>query len=753
MSGRPPETPITPALVAEHGLSADEYARILRVMGREPNLTELGVFSAMWNEHCSYKSSRVWLRTLPTEAPWVICGPGENAGVVDIGDGQAAVFKMESHNHPSFIEPYQGAATGVGGILRDVFTMGARPVASLDALRFGAPGHPRTRHLVAGVVAGIGGYGNCIGVPTVGGSCAFDPAYDGNILVNAMTVGVAPADRIFYAAAENAVGHPVVYVGAKTGRDGIHGATMASAAFGEGTEEKRPTVQVGDPFTEKLLMEACLALMETDAIIAIQDMGAAGLTCSSVEMADKGGAGIELDLDHVPVRESAMMPYEIMLSESQERMLMVIRPEAAARAQAVFEKWGVDFAVIGRVTDTGRLVLKTGGAVVGDLPVRPLVDEAPVYERPYAITPRPTPLRTAPNDESAPVPMDVLRRLLAAPDLCSKRWIWEQYDHMVMADTVQPPGGDAAVVRVHGTAKGLALSADCTPRYCAADPASGGAQAVAETWRNLTAVGARPLALTDCLNFGNPERADVMGEFVGCIEGMAAACRALDFPVVSGNVSFYNETGGTGILPTPSIGGLGLIADLACMCGLALRAPDETLLLVGGAGGHLGRSLYQREIEGREEGPPPAVDLAAERRNGDFVRRQIESGRVSACHDISDGGLLVALAEMALAALDAGRALGARIAVPAGVASATGWLFGENQARYLVCVPRRRVAALEAEAAEAGVPVSAIGATVAASGGASLTVEGRGAISIAALRRIHEEWLPAYMAGEAERER
>ena len=744
------EVPITPALIAEHGLSADEYARIERLMGRAPNLTELGVFSAMWNEHCSYKSSRVWLRTLPTEAPWVICGPGENAGVVDIGDGQAAVFKMESHNHPSFIEPYQGAATGVGGILRDVFTMGARPVASLDALRFGAPGHPRTRHLVAGVVAGIGGYGNCIGVPTVGGSCAFDPAYDGNILVNAMTVGVAPADRIFRAAAENAVGHPVVYVGAKTGRDGIHGATMASAAFGEGTEEKRPTVQVGDPFTEKLLMEACLALMGTDAIVAVQDMGAAGLTCSSVEMADKGDAGIELDLDRVPVRESAMTPYEIMLSESQERMLMVIRPDAAGEARAVFEKWGVDFAVVGRVTDTGRLVLKAGGAVVGDLPVRPLVDQAPVYERPYVLTPRPAPLVTPAAEASQPAPMEALQRLLAAPDLCSKRWIWEQYDHMVMADTVQPPGGDAAVVRVHGTGKGLALTADCTPRYCAADPASGGAQAVAEAWRNLTAVGARPLAITDCLNFGNPERADVMGQFVGCIEGMAEACLALDFPVVSGNVSFYNETGGSGILPTPSIGGVGLIADLACMCGPALAAPDEALLLIGAAaaGGHLGRSLYQREIEGREEGPPPAVDLAAERRHGDFVRRLIESGRLSACHDISDGGLLVALAEMALAALDSGRSVGARIALPAGVPDAA-WLFGEDQARYLVSAPEGRAEALLADAGDAGVPTSVIGAT----GGASLTVEGAGAISITALRRIHEEWLPAYMAGAAGHER
>ena len=741
--------PITPALIAEHGLGTGEYVRIERVLERAPTLTELGVFSAMWSEHCSYKSSRVWLRKLPTEAPWVIRGPGENAGVVDIGDGQAAVFKMESHNHPSFIEPFQGAATGVGGILRDVFTMGARPVASLNALRFGAPDHEKTRHLVAGVVAGIGGYGNCVGVPTVGGSCAFDSACNGNILVNAMTVGVAPADRIFYAAAENALGHPVVYVGAKTGRDGIHGATMASAAFGYGAAEKRPTVQVGDPFTGKLLLEACLALMATDVIVAIQDMGAAGLACSSVEMADKGGAGIELDLDSVPVRESAMTPYEIMLSESQERMLMVIRPGAEARARAIFEKWGVDFAVVGRVTDSRRLVLKAGGAMVGDLPIRPLVDDAPLYERPYRLT-SPAPMSAPASPGSAELaPIEALCRLIGTPDLCAKRWIWEQYDHMVMADTVQRPGGDAAVVRVHGTGKGLALTTDCTPRYCAADPASGGAQAVAEAWRNLTAVGARPLALTDCLNFGNPERAGVMGQFVGCIEGMAEACRALDFPVVSGNVSFYNETDGTGILPTPTIGGVGLIADLDRMCDLALKAPGERLLLLGAAGSHLGRSLYQREIGGRDDGPPPAVDLAAERRHGNFVRRQIEDGRVSACHDISDGGLLVALAEMALAALDAGRALGARIGVPAGVPSAASWLFGEDQARYLVSAPGESAAALVSDAERARIPVSVIGS----SGGAALTVEGAGAISMKELRHIHEAWLPGYMAAVAEHER
>ena len=747
MNGVVGEPPVTPALAAEHGLAVDEYERIERLLGRTPNLTELGIFAALWSEHCSYKSSRVWLRELPTEAPWVISGPGENAGVVDIGDGQAAVFKMESHNHPSFIEPCQGAATGVGGILRDVFTMGARPVANLDALRFGAPAHEKTRHLVAGVVAGIGGYGNCVGVPTVGGSCAFDPAYNGNILVNAMTVGVAPADRIFYAAAANAVGHPVVYVGAKTGRDGIHGAVMASAALGAGAEEKRPTVQVGDPFTEKLLLEACLSLMETDAIVAIQDMGAAGLACSSVEMADKGDAGIELDLDRVPVRENAMTPYEIMLSESQERMLMVLRPGAEARAGAVFEKWGVDFAVIGRVTGSRRLVLKAGGAVVCDLPIRPLVDDAPCYERPFRRAAPPPP--TASPRPVAPAASESLRRLVGTPDLCSKRWIWEQYDHMVMADTVQRPGGDAAVVRVHGTRKGLALTTDCTPRYCVADPAAGGAQAVAEAWRNLVSVGARPLALTDCLNFGNPERPHVMGQFVGCLEGMAEACRALDFPVVSGNVSFYNETDGAGIPPTPTIGGVGLIADLDHMCDPALAAPGETLFLVGGAGGHLDRSLYQREILGREEGPPPPVDLGAERRHGEFVRRQIESGRLSACHDISDGGLLVALAEMVLAALDAGRPLGAGIDLPAGVPDAAAWLFGEDQARYLVSAPEAEAALLAADAARERIPCAALGKT----GGAALTVAGAGAISVVELRRIHEAWLPTYMGAAAEHDR
>ncbi|MGE5442125.1 MAG: phosphoribosylformylglycinamidine synthase subunit PurL, partial [Bacteroidota bacterium] len=696
----------TPEIVAQHGLSPDEYQRILAVLGRAPSVTELGVFSVMWSEHCSYKSSKRWLRRLPTQAPWVIRGPGENAGVVDIGDGQAAIFKMESHNHPSYIEPYQGAATGVGGILRDVFTMGARPIANLDSLRFGDPAHPKTRHLVAGVVGGIGGYGNCVGVPTVAGECTFHRGYDGNILVNAMTVGLARTDRIFYSAAAGP-GNPLVYIGSKTGRDGIHGATMASAEFSAETEAKRPTVQIGDPFTEKLLIEACLELMATDAIIAIQDMGAAGLTSSSFEMASKGGVGVELDLDRVPTRETGMTAYEIMLSESQERMLMVLRPGAEERARAVFAKWELDFAVVGRITDTRHMVVRHHGEVVVDVPIAPLVAAAPEYDRPRRTTP-PAPVLDARSLTPLNDPMAALQRLLACPDLASKRWIWEQYDHMVMASTVQRPGGDAAVLRVLGTPKGIAVTADCTPRYCLADPVEGGRQAVAEAWRNLTAVGARPLAITDCLNFGNPEKPEIMGQFASCIEGMAEACRALEFPVVSGNVSFYNETNGAAVPPTPTVGGVGLLSDRSRMATLALKADGEVLLLIGGGNGAgwLGQSLYLREIEGREEGAPPPVDLAAERRAGDFVRALIEQGRLRTCHDISDGGLLVAIAEMALAG---GRG-GALEAPP----EATGallqaWLFGEDQGRYVIAVPAVDVPPIAAEAGRAGVPLRRIG--------------------------------------------
>jgi len=673
---------ITPDIVAEHGLSPDEYDRILKALGREPNLVELGIFSVMWSEHCSYKSSRVHLKKLPTEAPWVIQGPGENAGVIDIGDGDAAIFKMESHNHPSYIEPYQGAATGVGGILRDVFTMGARPVANMNALRFGRPDHPKTRHLVAGVVAGIGGYGNCVGVPTVGGEVNFDAAYDGNILVNAMTVGIAKTDKIFYSAASG-IGNPIVYVGSKTGRDGIHGATMASADFGEDSEEKRPTVQVGDPFTEKLLIEACLELMATDAIVAIQDMGAAGLTSSSVEMASKGGAGIRLDMNKVPCREEGMTPYEMMLSESQERMLMVLKPGREAEAEAIFKKWELDFAVIGEVTDTGHMVLEFNGEVVCDIPLGPLADEAPCYERPYAIPKAPEPLTDIP--ESTDIAADLLK-LMASPNLASRRWVWEQYDQSVGADTVQRPGGDAAVVRVHGSKKALAITTDCTPRYCYADPFEGGKQAVAEAYRNLCAVGAKPLAITNCLNFGNPQRPEIMGQFVGCVEGMAEACRALDFPVVSGNVSLYNETknedgSSLAILPTPAIGGVGLLEDWKKSATIAVSEGDY-LWLVGAISAFearktIGQSLWLREVYGRAEGAPPPVDLEKERTNGDLVRFRLAAGNLAAVHDVSDGGLLVALTEMAIAG-------NCGIVIDRSVVQNAANLFGEAQGRYII---------------------------------------------------------------------
>jgi phosphoribosylformylglycinamidine synthase II len=730
-----PTPAITPNIIAGLGLNAEEYQRILDILGRGPNFTELSIFSAMWSEHCSYKSSKKWLKTLPTEAPWVICGPGENAGVIDIGDGLAAIFKMESHNHPSFIEPYQGAATGVGGILRDVFTMGARPIATLNALRFGDPSHPRTRRLVSGVVSGIGGYGNCIGVPTVGGECNFHPSYNGNILVNAMTVGLASTDRIFYSAAAG-IGLPLVYVGSKTGRDGIHGATMASAEFNEDSQEKRPTVQVGDPFTEKLLLEACLELMATDAIIAIQDMGAAGLTSSSFEMASKGGVGLEIDLDQVPMREQGMQPYELMLSESQERMLMVLKPEREDLARAVFEKWELDFAIIGATTDTGRMILRIGGAVVADLPIDPLAQAAPEYDRPI-IEPAKRPPLTI-DDVAPPADLgEALKTLIGSPDIASKRWIWEQYDHMVMGDTVQRPGGDAAVVRIHGTSKALAATSDCTPRYCFADPEEGAKQAVAEAWRNLTAVGATPLAITDNMNFGNPEKPEIMGQFASACRGMAEACSALDFPVVSGNVSLYNETNGQAILPTPTIGGVGVLADVAKATTIGFKAPGEAIILIGETAGHLGSSAYLRIIESREDGPPPPVDLTAERRNGDLIRKLIEVGKLTACHDLSDGGLLIALAEMAMAG-----AMGVEITLPESALPAHAFLFGEDQARYLVTAPTAAPILKAAQAA--GIPATHLGAT----GGTGLRITDCVLISVLEVTRIFESWLPDYMEAE-----
>jgi phosphoribosylformylglycinamidine synthase II len=728
------EPDVTPALVAAHGLKPEEYERLVALIGRAPTFTELGIFSAMWNEHCSYKSSKIHLRTLPTKAPWVIQGPGENAGVIDIGDGLAVVFKMESHNHPSYIEPYQGAATGVGGILRDVFTMGARPIACLNSLSFGAPSHPRTRRLVSGVVAGIGGYGNSFGVPTVGGSVRFHTRYDGNCLVNAMAVGLAETDKIFYAAASG-VGMPIVYLGSKTGRDGIHGATMASAEFGADAEEKRPTVQVGDPFAEKLLLEACLEIMAADCVIAIQDMGAAGLTSSAVEMGAKGNLGVTLDLDKVPCRETGMTAYEMMLSESQERMLMVLKPEKEAQAEAIFRKWGLDFAIVGETTPTMRFIVRLGGETKVDLPIKELGDEAPVYDRPHDEPVKPAVVKAA--DVVAPMRNgEALLKLLGSADLCSKRWVYEQYDHVIGGNTVQRPGGDAAVVRIGEGPKALALTTDVTPRYCEADPFEGGKQAVAEAWRNLTAVGATPLAITDNLNFGNPERPEIMGQFVGCIRGIGAACTALDFPVVSGNVSLYNETHGRAILPTPTIGGVGVIADMAKSATLAFKRADEIILLVGETRGWLGQSMYLAEICDREDGAPPPVDLAVERRNGDFVRALIGEGVATAVHDLSDGGLLVALAEMALAG-----GIGAELD-PAPMAQHA-FFFGEDQARYVLTVNPFDTDRVKARAQAAGVPVRVLGST----GGDVLELAGEPAVALSKLREAFEGWLPGYMAG------
>ena len=727
---------ITPKLVADHGLKPDEYDRIIGLLGgrNAPTLTELGIFSAMWNEHCSYKSSKKWLRTLPTTGPRVIQGPGENAGVVDIGDGQAVVFKMETHNHPSFIEPYQGAATGVGGILRDVFTMGARPIAAMNALRFGDPAHEKTRHLVSGVVGGVGGYGNSFGVPVVGGEVEFDARYNGNILVNAFAAGLADTDAIFYSKAEG-VGLPVVYLGAKTGRDGVGGATMASAEFGDDIEEKRPTVQVGDPFTEKRLLEACLELMATGAVIAIQDMGAAGLTCSAVEMGAKGDLGIRLDLDKVPVREDEMTPYEMMLSESQERMLMVLRPDKEAAARAVFEKWELDFATVGVTTDDLRFRVFWRGDEVANLPIKELGDAAPEYDRPWMVPVAPAPLDNVPRVDVA----DALLRLIGSPNLASRRWVYEQYDTLIQGNSLQRPGGDAGVVRVEGhPTKALAFSSDVNPRYCEADPYEGGKQAVAECWRNLTAVGAEPIAATDNLNFGNPERPEIMGQLVRAIEGIGAACRALDFPIVSGNVSLYNETNGRGILPTPTIGGVGLLPDWSKVARIAFAAPDEAIFLVGAPprwGTHLGQSALLRELFGRREGAPPPVDLEHERKTGDFVRGLIRSGVATAVHDLSDGGLAVALAEMAIAS-----GIGAQVNTIENH-DPLALFFGEDQGRYLVTVRRDDIDTLLQDTERVGIFAPWIGTT----GGDSLVLGDSVPVAVAALRAAYEGWFPAYM--------
>jgi phosphoribosylformylglycinamidine synthase len=685
------EPQITAEVVAAHGIKPDEWERLLGILGRQPTFTELGIFSAMWNEHCSYKSSKIHLKKLPTTGPQVICGPGENAGVVDIGDGDAVIFKMESHNHPSYIEPHQGAATGVGGILRDVFTMGARPIAAMNALSFGLPSHPKTAHLVKGVVEGIGSYGNAFGVPTVGGEVRFHRAYNGNCLVNAFAAGITRTDSIFYSAASG-VGMPVVYLGAKTGRDGVGGATMASAEFDDTIEEKRPTVQVGDPFTEKRLLEACLELMASGAVISIQDMGAAGLTCSAVEMGDKGGLGIKLQLDDVPQRETGMTAYEMMLSESQERMLMVLKPEMEAEARAIFVKWDLDFAIVGETIPEDRFLILHGNEVKADIPLSKLSSSAPEYNRPWVETPKAAPLDEVPKIGA----IDGLKALIGSPSYAHKGWVFEQYDSQVGADTVVTPGLPAGVVRVHGTGKALAFTSDVTPRYVKANPVQGGRQAVAEAYRNLTAVGALPLATTDNLNFGNPEKPEIMGQFVGALQGIGEACIALDMPIVSGNVSLYNETDGQPILPTPTIGAVGLLKTLDEV--IAGRPADGDLaVIVGETKGHLGQSALLAEAFGMEAGDAPVVDLAAERRHGDFIRAHRKTFR--ACTDLGDGGLALAAFEMA-----EGAGIGLRID-----SAETAFLFGEDQARYLVAVAQGALAGLQAAAKAAGVPLALVG--------------------------------------------
>ena len=665
-------------IAIDHGLKKDEYKKICDLLKRVPNITELGIFSAMWNEHCSYKSSRFHLKNLPTKGKNVIQGPGENAGVIDIGDDDAIVFKIESHNHPSFIEPYQGAATGVGGIMRDIFTMGARPIANLNSIHFGSPQHKKTKNLLRGVVHGIGGYGNCMGVPTIAGQTTFDESYNGNILVNAMTVGLVKKNKIFYSKAAG-LGKPVIYVGSKTGRDGIHGASMASAVFDEKIDEKKPTVQVGDPFAEKLLLEACLELMTGDSVIAIQDMGAAGLTSSSIEMASKGNLGIEIDLNKVPCRETKMTPYEIMLSESQERMLIVLENGKEDLAKIIFDKWNLDFAVIGKTTKNKKIELYFDKKKVADIPVDILVENSPLYDRKWKKTKLPKKNKINKEEFKKLKIKNVLNKILSNPNICSKEWIWQQYDQTVMGDTIQKPGGDAGVVRVHGTNKAIAASVDSSAIYCWAHPLSGGKQIVCESWRNLIAVGAKPIAITNCLNFGSPENEENMGEFVECIQGLGEASSYLDFPVVSGNVSFYNQTKNIGIKPTPTIGGVGLIKNYKKMITMDLKNLDNIVLLIGKTDGHLEQSIFAREILNEKNGPPPEINLFNEKNNGETLLKLIDQNLIKSAHDVSLGGIIVALAKMCIKGNK-----GIKIKKPNYLINQFQYLFGEDQGRYII---------------------------------------------------------------------
>ena len=662
----------------EHGLKSDEYKKICDLLKRTPNITELGIFSAMWNEHCSYKSSRLHLKKLPTTGKKVIQGPGENAGVIDIEDDDAIVFKIESHNHPSFIEPYQGAATGVGGIMRDVFTMGARPIANLNSLHFGSPQHKKTKNLLRGVVHGIGGYGNCMGVPTIAGQTSFDSSYNGNILVNAMTLGLVKKNKIFYSKAAG-LNKPVIYVGSKTGRDGIHGASMASASFDDKIEEKKPTVQVGDPFTEKLLLEACLELMAGDSIIAIQDMGAAGLTSSSIEMASKGNLGIEINLNKVPCREAKMTPYEIMLSESQERMLIVLENGKEELAKKIFDKWNLDFAVIGKTTDSKNIELFFDNEKVANIPVNTLVENSPMYDRKWKKSNLPKKNKIKKDDLNNLKIKDVLKKILSNPNICSKEWIWQQYDHTVMGDTIQKPGGDSGVVRVHGTEKAVAASVDSSAVYCWAHPLTGGKQVVCESWRNLISVGAKPIAITNCLNFGSPENEENMGEFVECVQGIGEASEYLKFPVVSGNVSFYNQTKEIGIKPTPAIGGVGLIKDYKKMITMNFKSLDNLVLVIGKTEGHIDQSLFARAVLDEKNGPPPEVNLFNEKNNGETLLSLIDKNYIKSAHDISLGGIITAVSKMCIKGNK-----GIEFKKPKFLINEIEYFFAEDQGRYLI---------------------------------------------------------------------
>ena len=720
-------------LAIKHGLTADEYNKIVELMGRNPNLVELGIFSAMWNEHCSYKSSRIWLQTLPTKNKYVIQGPGENAGVIDFGDGDVVIFKIESHNHPSYIEPYQGAATGVGGILRDVFTMGARPVANLNSIRFGSPNHEKTKYLLNGVVSGIGGYGNCIGVPTVGGETEFDQCYNGNILVNAMNIGVAKKNKVFYSIASG-VGNPVVYVGSKTGRDGIHGATMASAEFDEDSESKKPTVQVGDPFTEKLLLEACLELMQKKSIVSIQDMGAAGLTSSSIEMASKGDLGIKINLNLIPCRENNMTPYEIMLSESQERMLMVLKKGKEKEARKIFEKWGLDFAIIGQLTNSKKLELEFNKKNVCSIPIHSLGDNAPKYKRDFITYSYPKAINHDSDIEKLDI-KDSLIKILSHHNYSNKSWVWEQYDHMVMTDTIQKPGGDSAVVRYHGKNKGIAATVDCVPRYCKAHPKSGAMQAVCETWRNLISVGAQPIAITNCLNFGNPEKKEIMGQFVDSINGMKEACETLNYPVISGNVSLYNETNGVAIYPTPTIGGVGLLKNINNMMTFNFKNTESIIAVIGETSGHLSQSALIYDVIGDKEGPPPQINLKEEKKNGLFVSDLIKGKLVNAVHDISHGGIIVTLAEMCMASN-----IGAKIKVSGSNSDKIKYLFSEDQARYLIEISKKNLEKIKKTASTKNIKINIIGNTQSE----IFEVENDLKISVKELKTKNESWFKNY---------